>query len=86
MAPHTRVGTAPGQILHSTATGTLNLPMLPPGPARNGHVMPSFKHMLVGIGNLGDSDCTVTFTKTRVDVMDSTGQPVLAGWREPMGS
>ena len=48
--------------------------------------MPSFKHTLVGIGNLCDSDCTVTFTKTRVDVTDASGTAVLAGWREPTGS
>ena len=50
-----------------------------------GHIMPGFKHTLIGVGLLCDADCTVTFTRAAVIVWDSQGSPVPIGRREQSG-
>ena len=83
--PKVTVGTATGQTQSSTGTGELNLPKLPSDFPVTGHIMPGFKHTLIGVGPLCDADCTVTFTRAAVIVRDSQGSPVLTGWREQSG-
>ena len=45
-----------------------------------------FPNNLLSMGQFCDSDCTVTFTKTRVYVFDSAGSLVLDGFREKTGA
>ena len=47
--------------------------------------MPGFRHTLIVIGPLCDSDCTVTFTREAIIVRDTQGTPVLTGWRDASG-
>ena len=84
-APKVTVGTATGQTQVSIGTGELNLPKLPANFPVTGHIMPGFRHTLIGVGPLCDADCTVTFTSTAVVVRDPQGNPVLTGWREKSG-
>ena len=84
-APKVKVGTATGQSQQSTGTGGLNLPQLPSGFPITGHIMPGFRHNLIGVGPLCDADCTVTFTRAAVILRDARGMPVLTGWRENSG-
>ena len=79
-APKVTVVTATGQTQLSTGTGELNLPNLPSNFQATGHIMPGFRHTLIGVGPLCDADCTVTFTSTAVVVRDLQGNPVLTGW------
>ena len=79
------VGTATGQTQVSIGTGELNLPNLPANFPVTGHIMPGFRHALIGVGPLCDADCTVKFTSTAVVVRDPQGNPVLTGWREQSG-
>ena len=41
--------------------------------------MPGFRHTLIWVGPLHDADCTVTFTREAVIVLDTRGTPVLTG-------
>ena len=84
-SPKVTVGTATGQTQSSAGTGELNLPKLPYDFPVTGHIMPGFKHALIGVGLLCDADFTVTFTRAAVIVRDSQGSPVLTGWREQSG-
>ena len=79
------MGTATGQSQQSTGTGELNFPKLPSGLPVTGHIMPGFRHTLIGVGPLCDADCTVTFTRASVILKDARGIPVLTGWRENSG-
>ena len=74
------VGTAVGHAVESAASCNLPLPDIPPDLF--GHIMPGFKHNLLGIGNLCDKDCRVVFTKRSVVICDKTNRPFLTGWRE----
>ena len=62
-APKVTVGTATGQSHQSQVTGELNLPKIPSGFPVTGHIMPGFRHTLIGVGPLCDADCTFTFTR-----------------------
>ena len=84
-APKVTVGTATVQTQSSVGTGESNLPKLPSGFPVTGHIMPGFKHALIGVGPLCDSDCTVKFTRADVIVRDAQGSPVLTGWRDQSG-
>ena len=85
-APKVNVGTATGQVQRSTGTAELNLPSLLANFPTKGHVMPSFKHTLLGIGKICDADCKVVFTKEAVVVYNAQQQPILSGWRETTGA
>ena len=85
-APKVTVGTATGQVQQSTGTAELRIPNLPATFPKTGHVMPSFKHTLLGIGKICDADCRVVFTKEAVVVYDPQQQPILSGWRETTGA
>ena len=76
-APKVTVGTATGQTQSSSGTGEFNIPKLPYDSPVTGHIMPGFKHNLIGAGPLCDADCTVTFTCAAVIVRDVQGRPVL---------
>ena len=84
-APKVTLGTATVQTQSSAGTGELNIPKIPYDFPVTGHIMPGFKHALIGVGPLFDADCTVTFTRAAVIVRDSQGSPVLTGWREQYG-
>ena len=79
------VGTATGQVQRSTGTAELNLPSLPANIPTKGHVIPSFKHTLLGIGKICDANCKVVFTKEAVVDYKAKQQPILSGWRETTG-
>ena len=83
--PKVTVGTDTGQLQNSTGTGELNIPKLPSGFPVTVHIMPGFRHTLIGVGPLGDAYCTVTFTRADVIVRDARGIPVLTGWQEQSG-
>ena len=83
--PKVTVGTDTRQTQRSTDTVKLNLPKLPANFPVIGHIMPGFKHTLIGVGPLCDADCTVTFTSADVLVWDMHGNPVLTGRREQSG-
>ncbi len=51
-----------------------------------GHVMPSFSHILVGLGPFADQGCQIVFTKDDVTVIYLDGQCILKGWREKNGA
>ena len=84
-APTVKVGTATDQTQQSTVTGGLNLLQLPSGIPITWHIMPGFRHTLIGVGPLCDADCTVTFTLEAVIVQDTRGRPLLTGWRGKSG-
>ena len=66
-APKISVGTATGQAQRSAAAANFpKLPQLPEDFPRTGHVMPSFKHTLIGIGPICDADCKVLFFPRRM--------------------
>ena len=48
--------------------------------------MPSFKHILIGIGKICDADFRVEFTKDTVIVYNPQQHPILSGWRETTGA
>ena len=79
-----RVGTAVGHAVESAASCELPLPDIPPGLF--GHIMPGFRHNLLGTGNLCDKDCRVVFTKQSVVIYDKTNRSFLTGWREADGA
>ena len=85
-APQIRVGTASGQIQHSSARATLTMPQLPEYFPKTGHVMPEFKHSLMGLGSICDANCTVLFSKAAVTIFDPQGKPLLQGWRDRHGA
>ena len=62
------------------ATGNLALPDLPFGTS-NVHIMPNFVNNLLSMGVFCDADCTVTFTKLTVTVVNKDGKVVLNGFR-----
>ena len=84
-APTVRVGTTTSQLLTSSASGALDQPSLPPA-ARDGHVMPSFKHTLISIGKLCNAGCVITFTQSNKTMFDMAGCTVLQGWCEEQGA
>ena len=69
-APRVTVGTATGQTQSATGTGELKPPKLPYNLPVTGHIMPGFRHILIGVGLLCDVDCTVTFTSAAVVVIE----------------
>ena len=73
-----RVGTAVGHAVESAASCKLSLPDIP--SYLFGHIMPGFRHNLLGIGNLCDNDCRVVFTKRSVGIYDKINRPFLTGW------
>ena len=85
LAPTVKVSTAAGQTQQSNGTGDLHLHHLPSRFLITGHLMPGFRHTLIGVGPLCDSYCTVTFTREAVIVRYQQGTPVLTGWREASG-
>ena len=50
------------------ATGQLALPNLPNTFPSTGHIMPGFKHTLLGVGPICDAERTVTFSRDAVVV------------------
>ena len=50
-----------------------------------GHLVPGFRHTLIGVGPLFDANFTVTFTREAVIVRDQQGMPVLTVWRKTSG-
>ena len=77
-------GTAVDHAVESAASCELPLPGIPPDLF--GHIMPGFRHNLLGIGNLCDKYCRVLFTKRSVVIYDKTNRPFLTGWREANGA
>ena len=77
-ASQIRVGTATGQPQLSSASCELPLEGMPPDLF--GHIMPAFRHNLLGIGILCDKDCKVLFTKEMVIIYDKNNEPFLTGW------
>ena len=85
-APKVTVGTATGKTQQSTGNGDLALPHIPPGIPLKGHLMPGFRHTLIGLSPLCNAKCTVTFTYEAVIVRENHGTAVLTGWREATGT
>ena len=84
--PKVKVGTATGQTQQYTGGGDLELPHIPSGFSIKGHIMPGFRHTLIGVSSLCDANCKVTFTRKAIIVRDKQDTPVLTGWSEATGS
>jgi len=80
------VGTATGHVQQSTATAEINLPQLPSDFPRTGHVMPGFKHTLMGVGPIRDANILVLFNKDSVKICDLAGKMILTVWRKQLGA
>ena len=85
-ATKVHVGTSTGQVQRSVGIYTLALTNLPLNLPCTGHVMPSFKHTLIGIGRICDADGKIVFTKQAVVVYDQQQQPIITGWQEHTGA
>ena len=70
------------QVQNSKPTGQLALPNIPPTFPTTGHIMPGFNHILLGMGPIYDTDCTVTFIKDSVVERYANNRSILIGWRE----
>ena len=81
-APKVELGTTTGQRHASADTGQLVIPNLPSNFPRTGHIMPSFKHTLVGLGPICDADCPVRFETNGVIIYNPEGEPMITDWRE----
>ena len=83
-APKLRMGTATGQPQETEASCKLTLDGMPPGLF--GHIMPSFRHNILGIGMICDKYCKVLFIKRSVIMYDNNEKPLLTVWRHTDGS
>ena len=70
-----------GQAQTSSLSCQLHLDLL----FLNAHIMPGFKHSLLGIGNLCNDNYTVIFTKQTVQVFNPQGDTILTGCRNQAG-
>jgi hypothetical protein len=84
-APTVGVRVANGRPKRSVASATLALASSLPPAAMLGHVMPSFPHILIGLGPFANQGCNIVFTKTSVTVYHPDGHPILSGWRDETG-
>ena len=75
-APKFHVGASTVQDQTSSASCQLHLDL----PVRDAHIMPGFKHSLLGIGKLCDKNCTVLFAKQTVQVFSPQSEIILPGW------
>jgi hypothetical protein len=80
-----------GDTITATHTSTLNMPSLPHA-ARQAHVLPGLsQHLLLSVGQMCDSGCSVTFTASNVTVTNGEAT-ILTGlldkesslWRVPL--
>ena len=76
-SPKVRVETATGQVQQSSGTAKLALTNLPYEYTKTGKVIPSFKHTLLGLGIIFDTDCKVVFTKGAVLIYDTVCTPII---------
>ena len=79
-APTIRVGTGIGQPQVSAASCELPIKGIPSGMF--GHIIPSFRHNLLGIGVIFEKDCKFLFTKRSVIIYEKDNKPFLIGWKE----
>ena len=84
-APTVTVDIASGQPHQYSGADNLGLPKLPNDFPQLGKVIPLFKHTLIGLGPMGNSDCKVIFAKGEVVIYNPTNSPIPAGWRETEG-
>ena len=75
-----------GQTQQSAGTVNLALPHIPSEFPIKGHLIPGFRHTLIGMGTLCDADCSVTFTREAVILLDKQGTAIFAGCHEATGS
>ena len=75
------VGTANGQVESSSAKDKLPILQLESDFPTIGYTMTSFTNMLVGVGPICDTDCTVVFTKQDITVFLPGVNAILTGWR-----
>jgi hypothetical protein len=70
-----------GDTITSTHTATLNMPSLP-HTARQAHILTGLaQHSLLSVGQMCDSDCSVTFTAADVTVKNGKST-ILNGLRD----
>ena len=85
-SPKVTVGTATGQTQQSLGTGNPSLPHLLLRFPINGHIMPGFRHNLIGVGPLCDVEYTVTFTSKEIIIRNNQGTTVLTSWSVTTGT
>ena len=73
-----RVRQADGSIIQSSASGLVDIPILPTS-SRTAHVLPNLHQNLFGVGPLVDAGLTVLFNRNEAVAY----QPVLSGPRDP---
>jgi hypothetical protein len=70
-----------GDTITSTHTATLNIPFLP-SSARRALILPGLsQHLLLSVGQMCDSECSVTFSATHVTVTNGS-ETILTGTRD----
>ena len=83
-APLTHVGDTAGNSYQSSARASHLLTNL---PVKEGNIMPTFKHNLVGVNKLCDHGCRVLFDTDAVTVFNKTDNSILLqGWLETSGA
>ena len=81
-APSISVDTATGEGARSSASADHCIPNLPEDFPREGHVMPSFPHSLMGIAPICNAGYKVEFLDVDVVVRADCGRTILTGWRD----
>ena len=74
------------QMVPSTGTPETAIPQLVHTFHTIYHIIPTFKHTLIGNGHICDADCAVTFSKCDVTVFEPDRMPILTGWCETTGA
>ena len=83
-APKIHVGTEKFHPQESEASCELTLDRMPHGLLS--HIIPYFRHNLLGIGIMCDKDCKVLFTERFVIIYDKNKNLFLTRWRETDGA
>ena len=76
-------GADTGQIQQSYVACKLPITQI---PFHSGHIMPSFKHNLVGIGKLSKHVYKVLYNKHAITVFSKGDSILIKGWQEPTGA
>ena len=67
--PQIGVGTASGELAYPLTSAQLDLPQVPSYFPKSGHVMLAFKHSLMGLGIICDTEFSVHFHKHTETIM-----------------
>ena len=83
LLPKVNVGTTTVQVKRPVGMDTLEIPNLLSIFPCTGHVMPYFKHTLIGIGSICNSECKVVSAQHEILVYNSQQQLIITGGWKP---